>query len=387
MTNHTNDTLARLAAANPVPDLPAVEPAERLRRLIEAEGPSADAGARRRRTSKKSIARAMTAAVAALAAAAAGLVLADGSSAPGVNIAAAAYAATSSGSGVLEARFVEHMFMPGPRGSHYRRVATFHYHEWLDASRGLRRERRTLPVLLTQPPPSGRPFRVLDRDVRIDRPHHVTSELTNELASSPGWIETWGSSAGERHVIHRFRYSPDRTLAGVPKPAPDNALAQAPEGISTYRRLYRERTLELVGRERWHSRLLWKLEGDVAFAATSFRSKLVPLMALVVLVDPNTFLPVVQRVVTLGVAGHHARRTIQSESDLIGYRHLPGGVASEALLKLSAQHPHARVIVERPAAPRVIVERPAAPRVIVERPAVDERRAALTKRLRRPPGR
>ena len=353
MTKHTQNTLTRLAAANPVPDLPAVESAEHLRRLIETEGPAAAPDTRGRR-SKKSIARAMTAAVAALAAAAAGLVLADGSSAPGVNIAAAAYAATSSGSGVLEARFVEHLLLPGShsKGSHYRREATFRYREWLDASRGLRREQRTLPALLTQPPP----FRVLDRNARIDRPLHVTNELvrdarivhvTSELASSPGWIETWGSLARQRHVIHRFKYSPDRTLAGVPEPPPDNALAQAPEGISTYRQLYRERTLELVGRERWHGRLLWKLEGDVAFAATSFRSKLIPLMTLVVLVDPNTFLPVVQRVVTLGVSHRHDTRTIQSESDLIGYRHLPGDAASEALLKLSAQHPHARVIVER----------------------------------------
>ena len=37
MTN-ADDTLALLAAVNPVPELPAAEPPERLRRLIEAEG-------------------------------------------------------------------------------------------------------------------------------------------------------------------------------------------------------------------------------------------------------------------------------------------------------------------------------------------------------------
>jgi hypothetical protein len=329
MTNHTKDAIAVLAAANPVPDLPAVEPAERLRRLIEAEDRSAAPGAPRRRTSKASIVRAMTAAVAALAAVTAGMLLADGSSAPGVNIAAAAYAATSSGSGVLEARFVEHMLLPGRRavGSHYQREVTFHYREWIDASREMRREQRALPAI-------------------ISRPRHVV----DELASSPGWIETWSSTG--LNEIHRISYHAIRVPLAIPRLAPGNLAAPAPAGIATFRRLYLERGLEFIGRERWHGRLLWKLESDVAFVRRSAHAKLVPIMALVVLVDPHTYLPVVQRQLELGLRdhlelglpGHRYARTIQTESDLVGYRRLPGSATSEALLKLSAQHPRAHVV-------------------------------------------
>ena len=115
----------------------------------------------------------------------------------------------------------------------------------------------------------------------------------------------------------------------------------------------------MTGRSGWSGasardgRLLWKLEGDVAFGFHSLHvhgkpfvlhpspGKLVPLMALVVVVDPRTYLPIVQRTVLL-LPGH--RRQVQQESELLGYRRLPSAAASEALLKLSAQHPHARVV-------------------------------------------
>jgi hypothetical protein len=316
MTN-AEDTLALLAAANPVPQLPAAEPPERLRRLIEAEGHVV--GGARRRTPAGRLMRPMAAALAAMLAATIGLLLSNGASSPGVNIAAAAYAATSSGSGVLEARFVDRMFL-----AHGRVVASRH-REWIDASTGMRRERRTLSALV------GR------------QPHEVY-----ELASSPGWIEIWDSTAGEQNVVRRVRYSAGGDPDRVPRPVPHGATTQAPTGVATYRRLYRERSIRLVGRERRDGRLLWKLEGDVAFAFRSFHAKPVPIMAVVVLVDPRTYLPVVQRTVSL-LPGH--RRQVQVESELLGYRRLPGGAASEALLKLSAQHPRARV-VSSPTTPR-----------------------------------
>ena len=99
----------------------------------------------------------------------------------------------------------------------------------------------------------------------------------------------------------------------------------------------------MVGRERRYGWLLRKLEGDVAFGFHPFHAKLVPILAVVVLVDPRTYLPVIQRTVSL-LPGH--RRQVQSESELLGYRRLPSGTASEALLKLSAQHPRARVVTE-----------------------------------------
>ncbi len=299
---HADNTLALLAAANPVPELPATEPPERLRRLIEAEGQRV--GGAQRRTPSRRMVRTMAAAVAMLAATV-GLLLSNGASSPDLNIAAAAYAATSSGSGVLEARFLDSMFLS--RG----RVVVSHHREWIDASTGMRRERRTLSVLISRHP-------------------HVVYEL----ASSPDWIETWSSAAGERNVIQRIRY---------PRAASGGGAAQAPAGIATYRRLYRERSIRLAGHERRDGRLLWKLEGDVAFAFRSFHAKPVPIMAVVVLVDPRTYLPVVQRTVSL-LPGH--RRQVQTESELLGYRRLPGDAASEALLKLSVQHPLARVVTD-----------------------------------------
>jgi hypothetical protein len=309
-----------LAAANPVPELPAAEPPERLRRLIQAEGHAV--GGARRRSPTGRLMRPLAAVGAAMVAATVGLVLSNGASNPGVNIAAAAYAATSSGSGMLEARFVDRVFLSGGW------VADIsHHREWIDASTGMRRERRTLQGLFIGRHPGRQPHAVY------------------ELASSPGWIESWDSAPGERNVIHRIRYPAGRIPAGVPRPAQGGGAAQTPAGIATYRRLYRDGTIRLVGHERRDGRLLWKLEGDVAFGFHSFHAKPVPLMALVVLVDPHTYLPVVQRMINL-LPGH--RRQVQEESELLGYRRLSSGAASEALLKLSAQHPHAHVVTENP---------------------------------------
>lgn len=336
-----DDTLALLAAANPVPELPAAEPAERLRKLIEAEGHTA--GGARRRTPARRLMRPLAAAGAALTAATIGLVLSNGASSPGLNIAAAAYAATSSGSGVLEARFVDRVFLP------HGRVTTSHHREWIDASTGMRRERRTLPGLRI----GGHRGRQL---------HEVY-----EMASSPDWIEGWSSAPSERNAIDRIKSPAGHVPTGVPQPAPGSG---APAGIETYRRLYRDGTIRLVGRERRDGRLLWKLEGDVGFSFHSLhvhgkafglhasRRKLVPIMAVVVLVDPRTYLPVVQRTVLL-LSGH--RRQVQQESELLGYRHLPGGAASEALLKLSAQHPHARVVTK----PRLLLDHYIRERVVL----------------------
>jgi hypothetical protein len=332
-----NDTLALLAAANPVPELPSAESPERLRGLIEMErlavgGESHALGGARRRTPAGRLMRPLAAVGAAMLAATAGLLLSNGASSPGLNIAAAAYAATSSGSGVLEARFVDRIFLP------HGRVTTSHHREWIDASTGMRREQRTLPGLHTGRHPGRQP--------------HVVYEL----ASSPDWLEAWSSALSERNVIDRIRSPAGRVPIGVPQPAPGNG---APAGIETYRRLYRDGTIRLVGRERRDGRLLWKLEGDVAFGFHSLHvyvkpfvlhpspGKLVPIMAAVVLVDPHTYLPVVQRTVLL-LPGH--RRQVQQESELLGYRHLPGAAASEALLKLSKQHPHAHVVTK----PRLI---------------------------------
>ncbi len=321
-----DDTLALLAAANPVPELPAAEPPERLRRLIEAEGHAV--GGARRRTPAGRLMRPLAAAGAAMLAAALGLLLSNGASSPGLNIAAAAYAATSSGSGVLEAQFVDRVFLANGQ------VVTSHHREWIDASTGMRRERRALSALISRHP----------------------NEIY-ELATSPGWIEIWDSAASELNVVRRIRYSAGGDREGALGPGPRGRTTQAPTGVATYRRLYRERSIRLVGRERRDGRLLWKLEGNVAFAFHSFHAKPVAIMAVVVLVDPRTYLPVVQRTVSL-LPGH--RRQVQMESELLGYRRLPDGAASEALLKLSTRHPRARV-VSSPTTPFRVLRSPATP--------------------------
>jgi hypothetical protein len=297
----TENAFTLLAAANPVPELPAAEPPERLRRLIEAED-QAVSGAHRHTPAGKLV-RPTAAALVAILAATVSLLLSNGASSPSLNIAAAAYAATSSGSGVLEARFVDRMFLP------HRRVVTSLRREWIDPSTGMRRERRTLSALVGRHP-----------------------RVVYELASAPGWIETWSSAAGERNTVQRVRY---------PQAPPGGHAVPAPAGIATYRQLYRERSIRLTGRERRGGRRLWKLEGDVAFAFHSLHAKPVPIVAIVVLVDPHTYLPVVQRTVSLLPRN---RRQVQMESQLLDYRRLPGGTVNEALLKLSAQHPRTRVV-------------------------------------------
>ena len=114
-------------------------------------------------------------------------------------------------------------------------------------------------------------------------------------------------------MIHRIRYSrrPVPPVGELSAPRRAAGPDRTPAGIATYRRLYRDGTIRLVGRERRDGRLLWKLEGDVAFAFHSFHAKPVPIMAVVVLVDPRTYLPVVQRTVSL-LPGH--RRQVQAES-------------------------------------------------------------------------
>jgi hypothetical protein len=305
----TERAMRRLAGANPVRQRPPVAPVESLRRAIEGSPvPNAHGEVKRSRLPRGRALLAVAPAVAGLLALAGALT--GGPSGPSLNVAAAAYAATSPGDGVLEARFVEHWFRKG------RPWLTLHRREWIDADTGMRREQRTLPAPIRR---SGSPV--------------------SELATSPGWIEVWGGETKRLNVIERI---PFRGVDGSPaghSGAGAGQGSQLSEGIETYRRLYAERSIKLVGRERVHGRLLWKLESIVGIVDASSHGRPEPFLALIVLVDPRTYLPVVQRTVELLRPGHPT----QSESDLVSYRRLPSGPAGEALLRLSAQHPGARV--------------------------------------------
>jgi|HubBroStandDraft_3_1064219.scaffolds.fasta_scaffold68621_3 hypothetical protein len=315
----TVDSMARLAAANPVPDPPAVQGPERLRRLIACPHtgeddvcvpdpgerrhgsppavmgrPPALVGSRMRR-------RALVALPICVAASVLGVVLTSDPSGPGVNVAAAAYAAISPRSGIVEAVFVTHIERGVQAGSVLRQ------REWDDAGKGLRRERVTFTEAF-----AGK------------RETHIS-----ESASAPGRRETWYRGHLEVSKVPRSKAAPDLKLRMAFGGVPQNGV----EAIELYRALYREGLMRLVGRERHDGQSLWKLESASISIGAKGRQISVP--RLVVLVDPNTFLPVVERRIGAALAGH----PIVLESNLLSYRHLPSGQSSAKLFDVAAHHP------------------------------------------------
>ncbi len=279
----TTDALTLLAAANPVAELPPVAPVDSLTCLRES--PRAGAPSRRRHPRRLAVAAAGVAGVVAVLI---GLVLSTGTSGPGVNVAAAAYAATSAGNGVIEAEFVIRSLLPGVA------QPTLRHREWLDAATGRRREQT------------------------IGRGEKVQSEL----ALSPGWAEIWSTGPTAAGTIFRFK---DQTRA-------EKTLK--PSGLEFYRQLYQGGHVKLVGRQALNGRLLWKLEGAVGFTRRRRGGRPQPIFGEVILVDPSTYLPVSERQVDLTRTGHP---TIL-ETRLTHYRRIPPGRDSEALVLLSAAH-------------------------------------------------
>jgi hypothetical protein len=314
------DPMARLVAANPVCELPDVESPERLRRLIACphtgeddalaldlglppdERLPAGRGSRMRR-------RALIAATLCIAASAAGVLLTSGSSGPGVNVAAAAYAATSPRSGVLEAVFLTRVFRGSQAGG------TLRQHEWLDSAKRLWRERDS-----------------------TTGPHGDTSEThVLEFVSAPGRWEVW-SSGREANLVTRAM-APGYTKVSI---AFGGISLTGVEGIKLYRQLYRKGLMALVGRELHQGRLLWKLESRPIGSADANGRMLAVSEThtrLIVLVDPKTFLPVIERQIDIALPAHPTT----AESDLLSYRHYVGGESEGSLFDLAAQHPHARV--------------------------------------------
>jgi hypothetical protein len=281
----TNDPLALLAAANPVPELPTVAPVENLPCL--AETPHAAHARRSRRP--WAIAVGATAALAVLAVAI-GLTLSGGSSGPGVDVAAAAYAATSPDDGVIEAEFVIGRSLAAPA------QATIRHREWLDAATGRRR------------------VQTLARN----------GDVESELATSPGSVDIWESGPAAPGTILHFK---------AKKPAEQKVK---PDGLALYRRLYKDGTVRLVGKEAFGGRMLWRLEGAIGFTKSGPHEPLRPVFGEV----PTTYLPVVERQVDLTRPGHPT----MLETRLTRYRRIPHGPHSDALVLLSAAHPGARVL-------------------------------------------
>ncbi len=178
--------MTRLAAANPVLEPPTVESPERLRRLIEDDALALESGDQRHRSSPtdKGCAGAPTLAhcrssVSRCAAWSASC-SPPGSSGPGVNVAAAAYAATSPKPGIVEAVFITHIERGIQAGSILRQ------REWDDAGMGLRRER----VIFTEAHDGKRETHV------------------SESASAPGRRETWYRGRLEVSTVPRVPAPP-----------------------------------------------------------------------------------------------------------------------------------------------------------------------------------
>jgi hypothetical protein len=301
------DAMARLAAANPVLDPPVAESPERLRRLIEDGAPMPDIGERRDAYSSMSKGsrmrrRALVAVAICAAASVAGVVLSSGSSGPGVNVAAAAYAATSPQPGIVEAVFVTHIERGIQAGSILRQ------REWDDAGRALRRERVTFTEV---------------HDGK--RNTHVS-----ESASAPGRHETWYRGRLEVSTVPRVMAFRDLN----PRTAFVEGTLDGVEGIALYRALYREGMMRLVGHERREDQSLWKLESRPTSYDANGRSIAIR-TRLVVLVAPKTFLPIVERVIDAALPG----RPVALESNLLSYRRLPTGQSVANLFSLAAQHP------------------------------------------------
>lgn len=300
----TVDPMARLAAANPVPCLPDVESSERMLRFVEGDGHRNTIGSHPRRRLR--VGRALVLAFLAGSVGVASLILTDGSTNPGVNVAAAAYAATSPKSGVVEAVFVAHDHRGDESG------ATLWQREWIDESGQRRRERNTV----------------------IEPLARGGASYVDETVSTPGRLETWSDrKAGDQ--IRRVRTALDFKV----HMAFGGMAMGGIEGIEMFRKLYRKGLMRLAGRERHDGRSLWKLESrPVIYDANGVRR--VVNTGLVVLVDPHTFQPVSERLVEH--IGHLAPTIV--ECDLVSYRSLPAAEAGAKLFDLAAWHPGASVV-------------------------------------------
>lgn len=318
----TVDPIARLVAANPVSELPRVESPERLRCLIEDDACVLHLGERPnespRSYERSRLRRRMLIAIPlCVAASVVGVVLSSGPSGPGVNVAAAAYAATSPRAGIVEAVLLTRIFRGSQAGG------TLRQHEWLDSAAGLRREQDSTTGPLGDT--------------------HETHVL--ESVSAPGRWESW-SAGREAHVVTRVRVRGDAKV----NMAFGGISLTGVEGITLYRQLYRRGGMALVGHERHQGRLLWKLESRPFGDANGRIFAIATHTRLIVLVDPKTFLPVSERQIDVALPGH----PIVVESNLLSYHRYGGGESVGRLFDLAAQHPSAHVHTSTSSPPRFV---------------------------------
>jgi hypothetical protein len=320
----TVDVMERLARANPVSELPAVDAPAALRELIEHADRSGDecVGSQRRprARSRALIGIASIACVSVVA-----VLLLAGSSGSGSNVLAAVYAAAAPKPGIVEAVTLTRTF-GGPAHDSVARL-----HEWSDASTARRRGLSTF---------TGSRFR--------------SGVAQIDVVYKPREWEAWGNDRGfsllshsvdpKPNIVHRIRWS------GSSQPNDEHLGFLGGGGLlgaewaQLFRTLYSKGQMRVVGHERHSGRLLWKLEASPARAEARAREDHTQ---FIVLVDPHTFLPVYTRLVNLALPGHP---TVY-ESEQLSYRTLPSIAANEKLFDLAAQHPHARVVSQVVLAP------------------------------------
>ncbi len=346
------DAMARLRAADPVRAIPAVEPPERLRTLIEgddAAAAAAAAGTRVRRGRPRRTRRLLLGALILVAASGAGLLLGSGSSDPGVNVAAAAYAATSPRSGIVEAVFLARSFRPAATcaGSRWCSASpsspeTLRQREWLDGATGQRRELDTIDAPHAKPPFEQASDAVFGP--------HVTEEWTEPGGSGAVRVKHLPASDLAQRVV-RIQAQLHRAIEHI---AFAGIALDGVEGIDLFRHLYRMGWMRLVGRVQHGSERLWKLEsrplgrsGETVRARRMVRTR--ERTRLIVLVDPRSFLPVAEMQLDVSDPAHPY---LVVESRLVSYRRLATDAATLRLFDLAAQHPRARVIRSREDLPR-----------------------------------
>jgi len=333
------DVMVRLAAADPVQAAPAAESPERLRCLLEQE-PVPEPGAPSQRGGAISGRRTLLAgSLLGLAGCLAALLFLGGSGGAGVNVAAAAYAATSPGSGIVEAVFVAHSFDSAE-------PAVLRQQEWLDASSEQRRELNTLEEAGS--PPARQ---VTDW---VFSPH-VTEEWAPGSATGRGQLARKDVPRGQwAQIIVRLQHE-NRTLAQHIAFA--GIGMSGVEGIDLYRDLYRKGWMRIAGRVSKGARLLWRLEsrGGVGRPGSSG----VVHTKLVVLVDPVSFLPVRETLLDVARPG---RPRVLVVSELVRYRRIAVTPGTLKLFDLAVQHPSARVVIGKLRVPRFVALHPRAHR-------------------------
>jgi hypothetical protein len=315
------DVIERLARANPVPELPEVQPVERLLERLQGEPP--------RRTplrpEKAGRRRARILAGAALAAAVCAAVLAFTAGSPdrGVNVLAAVYAATAPKGGTVESVTVTRTFRGPGRGT----ADTLR--EWSDAGSGRRRGLTVSRAL------SG-------HAIQVDRVYApgVWEEWGDHASRAA--LAPFGGSAPEANVIYRLLWSAGREPSSAHMGFLGSGIVGA-QFTQFYRALYQRGGWRVAGREQRGGRSLWRLEASPKLARARAREDHT---RFYVLVDPHSFLPVYERLIDLTPGGE---RTV-SESELASYKVL--GTVNEALFDLAAQHPGARVQTQPGPVPR-----------------------------------